>query len=73
MQEKTITISFEDALRLLVDGLNQHVFEKSQISTKFKDKKDLMLFMKFVLILTENDADRKHINDLAKAIMEVIE
>ena len=70
MSEESVTISFNDALYLLVDAVNEHVF--SGITVNIWDKRDIIIFLKFISILVEGEEKIKYISNLVNAMLEVM-
>jgi len=72
MSNSIVTISFNDAMYLLVDAVNQHLFNQ-EISVNFRDKYDILAFLRFISILVEDEEKIKYISNLVSAMMKVME
>ncbi len=71
MSNSIVTIKFDDAMYLLVDAVNQHLFNQ-EISVNFRDKYDILAFLRFISILVEGEESVKHIHELVNAMLEVM-
>ena len=72
MSNSIVTIKFDDAMYLLVDAVNQHLFNQ-EISVNFRDKYDILAFLRFISILVEDEEKIKYISNLVSAMMKAME